>query len=532
MYCITEEVNIDNFISKNIVKLPHGLRNYFLYSCKKLKSHPKEEVVLFMNEIESLIHSVNFKLTSTDDEVTFLANRLAKKITLFIKKSANTNIKLIVDFIKSILNKNGIEMPNAKNIFSNLLRTNDPLWLRRKLRKRLSVVIEKIALKLNIIHKNLNIYASNICVKNKVKQIGDRKKLLAKLTAENEDGDSFSLKEISDKSVSNYKIQRTELMARINGNEIIADSLGHIGLFLTMSCPSRMHRCYEKTGTPNPKYDKTSPKEANNYLCLIMSHIRKTLKYKKIKFYGIRISEAHHDGTPHWHLLVFVSKNDSKTLLQVFKKNALKTDKNEEGAQKHRFKVVYIDKNIGSATNYITKFISKNIDAHCIDKDLYQHDAKKSALRIKAWASLWNIRQFQFYGNPPVSIWRELRRIEKSTNSKTQSAINAARKGDWAKYIKIMGGPCSKKEEQSISLLKKYSDEENKYREPEGYKVIGVISDAQQTITRVHKWKIRSISTIKEKIYDTWKIINNCTNSLFNRNKGTLKKSFGNSLTN
>ena len=80
--------------------------------------------------------------------------------------------------------------------------------------------------------------------------------------------------------------------------------------------------------------------------------------------------EPHHDGTPHWHLLLFVEPENKTKLLDIMKRYCFEEDADEKGAVDHRFEVVKINPNKGSATGYIAKYISKNIDGKDLMKAL------------------------------------------------------------------------------------------------------------------------------------------------------------------
>jgi hypothetical protein len=77
-----------------------------------------------------------------------------------------------------------------------------------------------------------------------------------------------------------------------------------------MTCPSRFHRFRTVKGgkvvidNPNHQPDAT-PAEGQRYLGRVWSRIRAELARNSLGIYGFRIAEPQHDGTPHWHLLLF-----------------------------------------------------------------------------------------------------------------------------------------------------------------------------------------------------------------------------------
>ncbi|GIU20072.1 replication endonuclease [Shewanella sp. MBTL60-007] len=363
--------------------------------------------------------------------------------------------KLTATILNNLENDTLTEIEHAK-VRGVLLRANDESWWKPKLRKLHNRQIETISRLLNQVNKHKGIYASNVTVEAFKKQWQSNQELLERTIATNEDEFSMSLAELSKLNVSNPAIRKAELMVRIRGFEDYAKDKGYSALFLTMTTPSKYHRSYSKSGDANSNWNGATPLDAQDYLNRTFQRIRASLNRDKITPFGFRIAEPHHDGTPHWHLLLFIPTEQQQALVDTFEQYCLEEDGDEHGAKERRFKVEYIDPNKGSATGYVVKYVSKNIDGEGIDHDSYGKEAVTSAVRIKVWASCWGIRQFQQIGGVGVTQWRELRRLPPQTDQSLdvlEAIRQAADNSDWNEYTSLMGGVFCKRNDQTLRPL-------------------------------------------------------------------------------
>ena len=365
-------------------------------------------------------------------------------------------------------------------------------WWVKSFRKSSIRTAEAALRDAGLVSRHTGIYASNDAVNRRIESRRRGREFLKSMAAVNDLGEYFPLDKLVDASVSNPKVRRCELMARLAGLELDCRKSGLIADYYTLTTPSRFHRTHIR-GVPNVKFDGSDPRAGQNWLLTYWSRIRAKLKREHIEIHGIRVAEPHHDGTPHWHLLLFCASNDQNQVRAIIRKYMLQDDGDESGAVAKRVKVEAIDYSRGTGVGYLAKYISKNIDGHGIDRDFEtcsNVSVKDVAVRVETWASTWGIRQFQFFGAAPVGVWRELRRLRTETVESLEPVRRLVDKGDWAGFTNAIIRVGKRIKSLAVQLWRKWFDRPGEYGDPIGFKTVGVQSDTERILTRERTWEL------------------------------------------
>ncbi|WP_290866703.1 replication endonuclease [Aquabacterium sp.] len=344
---------------------------------------------------------------------------------------------------------------------------------------------------------------------------------------ENADGQVFNLGELAAKSTANPAIRRGELMTRIKGCEAWADEAGWLGIFTTHTTPSRYHAT-KHNGRPNPNWEaagRPTIKDGQQWLCKTWARARSALQRRGLGVFGFRVAEPHQDGTPHWHAMLWVepSAAEREGIAGSMPGNACKAaallraywladSGDESGAAEHRFKAVAL--NPGGAAGYCAKYISKGIDGHGATLDEGHHDEEdgakivmeqgqlyEGATRVRFWARAHHIRQFQAIGQPPVTAWRELRRVEAAALQFAPEglrlawdATNKTAEGgaDWGLYLTAQGGAASGRG-YAYAVATEKREVVGRYETATQAKHVGVLDKAAGFVARSSRkeWKAR-----------------------------------------
>lgn len=422
----------------------------------------------------------------------------------------------------------GRKKPTENQMISGMLRMMSEKWWGGRLKRMRDIRAEHLAIAVGQVQNKASPYVSRRALKEWKEQKQRNREFIKNFDLQNDLGEKVSLESMVIGSVSNPAQRRRELMVRMRGFENLADEMGYVGEFYTLTAPSKYHNTYSTGGFVN-QWNGCNPRDVQKYLCGVWAKVRADYARKGIRPFGFRVVEPHHDSTPHWHLLLFVHPDHAEDLRTTFAKYAWEEDADELGseeAKEARFKAIPIDKEKGSATGYIAKYISKNIDGFAMDDETDEESGKSCkevAKNVSAWASRWRIRQFQQIGGAPVSVWRELRRLpgeeEILATEDMDNVRFAADIGDWFAYTELQGGATVARKDLTVRMSYEVTEMGNEYGE-DVQRISGVYSPIaggeSEYLTRTTKWQL----VAKEKpaaagggldFDPPWSSVNNCT---------------------
>jgi hypothetical protein len=497
---LVDEFNVEDklnktFIGKQLLSIPFNCRVVAKNTYNRLLKLPVKgafQANTYLRELCDFCKSMPVDVTWSDSQIELVGKTQASQCLQIVTNMHNLgdSKKAMVFALEAVLVGFSIKARKGKYIDGDIARYACDKWWRKKLSKLHSVSVERVSQYVHLVSKKSQIYVTDANFRKGRENKRRNQLFMAELELVNERGDVVDLTEMANSTNANPVNRRNELMARLHGFEVYADKHGYVADFLTITCPSRMHPVHS-SGRPNEKFDSTSPKQANQYLGSQFAKCRAHLARLNVDYFGFRVAEPHHDATPHWHILVFVKPEQRHILRDTFSFYALQVDGDEAGAQKYRFTVEPILKSKGSAVGYIAKYISKNIDGFGVDKDNYGNPADIAALRVSEWSSLWGIRQFQQFGGPPVSLWREARRLALKEEVNISSVWVAADSGNWCEFIEALGGVNVKRKDLPVQLVKEFIETEGEYLEPIGYVIKGLSCGGEVYVSREHTWTKR-----------------------------------------
>jgi len=476
------------------------------------------------------------------------------------------------------------DRPEGDQLRGFMGRARCPMWWRRQLRRAAVLDRETEANRRGEVNATKRQpYVTHDTLHRHQRRKAENDAMMAAQELENDAGQVMTLADLAAATTSNKAIRRGELMTRIAGCERLAEHLGLRGVFLTLTAPSRFHAVH-RHGGKNERHDGSTPRDAQGWLCAAWARARAKLQRLGLLVFGFRVAEPHHDGCPHWHALLWAKPELYDRAVDVIRAAWLKLEGAEPGAAEHRCKAV--DMRPGGASGYIAKYIAKNIDdAGSVGEEGHYDDGGHAmagnwaaggngrmavgaaggasgvggvggagagadqgrgagipvvaqgdlfggtAQRVEAWASAWGIRQFQAIGQPPVTVWRELRRVPEQARGGATPRLSVAfeavnregvRRADWAAYVLAQGGLWTGRK-YLLRIAQVVAERVGRYETTEQPRPVGVVDSTgpgDWHLSQRREWRPRGtwsraeLTPVRGPFAPTarpWTRVNNCT---------------------
>jgi len=478
-----------SFVLKHLVKIPYECRiftknkfNYLVKSEENGLLKAKGFLEGLANYCEQMPINMSIKSEGLYLTINELTDHCKKIIKIRDKKGVAS--QLIINEIESIALSLGITTCDGKSMRGKLNRYSNNKWWWSKIKPIYNRSIENVMRYINVIWNGFQVYVSDRFLTLRRENKKRNEIFLKSLIALKDSSEEIELSKISDSSLSNPNNRVAELKARIAGFEQYADKYGYKTDLVTVTAPSRFH-CVHKNGTSNITWDESSVRTVHQYFTNLWDCIISKFHRDNIQASGFRIVEPHHDGTPHWHFVLFTNSNHRELASNIIHKYFLKDSPYEKGASEHR--VIVKDLSQRRKSNFKGSYILKGIDLSPKNKSKKNFENSE---RINAWGCVWGIRQFDQFGGPSVNLWREARRIAQNSKVDENPIWKSVLNGDWCEFIEICGGLNISKDDRKIKIFKEFDETLNSYGEEKGNVISGLVIDEKLHKLKPLLWEI------------------------------------------
>ncbi len=327
-----------------------------------------------------------------------------------------------------------------------LLKTQCETWWARQLKTVRRQYIELLEIATGQVGKDLykdkrtkkykrvgrNPYASKTALREFNAAQASGREFLEMMELESSDGQVINLMDAVNSGIANPQNRRNELMLRIRETEELAEEMGYVGVFYTITTPGRFH-------ANSNKYQGTTPKDAQAYLNKVWARGRAKLNRLGIPYFGVRVAEPHADATPHWHMLLFMPKAKVQWVNAILRWYFIQEDKEElydrYGPEKVRPKVYKKFVNVDQKGVHV-KYVEALVP--------YRAGTKKSEyyLKHKKKRQAWGFKMHQEKQQakeqgrePNLKKFKEPKKDYRTFAPRFDAVIMDKKKGSAASYI-------------------------------------------------------------------------------------------------
>lgn len=191
---------------------------------------------------------------------------------------------------------------------------------------------------------------------------------------------------------------------------VLGQQRGYVCGLITLTCPPRYHPA-------SPQYDGSSFRDGHEYLNImyrkLFRHLGKNYKAND-NYFGIRVVEAHRDGCPHWHIVMFSTENFFENLTHKLSTLYISDERPEGYFEENKNDIVRIfsyDTPTSTPLSYICKHLAFALQRM---KGSENHlDSLRNLYAIRAAG----VRQVQLIGANGLSTkLKALRRVARDSN--------------------------------------------------------------------------------------------------------------------